>query len=457
MTSTWMVAMTLGLLAGAAPSDADASERNATGPRTAGPPRVEAAEVTGATAIRLDGDFGEAVWTRAVPITEFVQRDPQGRRAAVVRQPRCGSLYDTTYLYVAVRAFDKRARPDRRHPHAARLRLAVRLDPRRHRLVPRPPHGVRVRREPRRREAGHATGSPTATRTAAGTPSGTWPSRATREGWKAEFRIPFSQLRFEPGKRDTFGFAVHARDRPAERDLDVAAHRRRARPASCRSSASWAACSSPESPKRLELVPYGVAQVVRHSRSEPGNPVRASRPIPATIGRRRPQVRGDAGPDADGHDQPGLRPGRGRPGRRQPDGVRDVLSRSAGRSSSKDRATSASTSTATTAAARASSTRAASAARRTAHPTCRTAASRRSPTQTTIIGAAKLTGRAGAFSIGALNAVTAEEQAQPRRSARTARPRRSSSRSRTTRWCRPSASGATSRRSASCSPAPPAA
>ncbi len=33
------------------------------------------------------------------------------------------------------------------------------------------------------------------------------------------------------------------------------------------------------------------------------------------------------------------------------------------------------------------------------------------PLQTTIIGAAKLTGRAGAFSIGALNAVTAEEQA----------------------------------------------
>jgi hypothetical protein len=34
------------------------------------------------------------------------------------------------------------------------------------------------------------------------------------------------------------------------------------------------------------------------------------------------------------------------------------------------------------------------------------------PNQTTIIGAAKLTGRAGAFSIGALNAVTADEHAQ---------------------------------------------
>ncbi len=114
----WMVAMACGLLAGAAPTHAGTGGRNGTGSRAAAPPRVEAAEVAGATAVRLDGEFGEAVWTRAVPVTEFVQRDP--REGA---PPSFGSevrvAYDTSYLYVAVRAFD--SEPDRivGHPDPA--------------------------------------------------------------------------------------------------------------------------------------------------------------------------------------------------------------------------------------------------------------------------------------------------------------------------------------------------
>ena len=32
--------------------------------------------------------------------------------------------------------------------------------------------------------------------------------RGTRDGWTAEFRIPFSQLRFNTAAASTFGFAV---------------------------------------------------------------------------------------------------------------------------------------------------------------------------------------------------------------------------------------------------------
>jgi hypothetical protein len=39
--------------------------------------RVEATEVPAGTAIRLDGEFTEAAWERAVPITGFVQREPK--------------------------------------------------------------------------------------------------------------------------------------------------------------------------------------------------------------------------------------------------------------------------------------------------------------------------------------------------------------------------------------------
>ncbi len=152
VTKGLIAAITLGLLAGAAPMHAGTSERTGAGARTGtpartdAPPRVDAAEVTGATAIRLDGDFGEAVWTRAVPITEFVQRDPkEGAPPSMASEARVA--YDKTYIYVAVRAFD--TEPDRivGHPDAARFRVALRLDPGGHRFVPRPAHRVRVRGE----------------------------------------------------------------------------------------------------------------------------------------------------------------------------------------------------------------------------------------------------------------------------------------------------------------------
>ena len=53
-----------------------------------------------------------------------------------------------------------------------------------------------------------ATGSTTPIATTAGTRYGTCTSSRDRDGWLAEFRIPFSQLRFTPGPTATFGFAV---------------------------------------------------------------------------------------------------------------------------------------------------------------------------------------------------------------------------------------------------------
>ena len=110
MKTTWMVAMACGLLAGAEPAHAGTGGRNETGSRAAAPPRVEASEVAGATAVRLDGEFGEAVWTRAVPVTEFVQRDPrEGAPPSFASEARVA--YDASFVYVAVRAFDRE--PDR--------------------------------------------------------------------------------------------------------------------------------------------------------------------------------------------------------------------------------------------------------------------------------------------------------------------------------------------------------
>ena len=130
-----------------------------------------------ATAIRVDGELNDAVWQTVPADHGFRQRDPNDG-AAPTFETEARVAYDATALYIAVQAFDPEPATHRRHPHAARRRIAVRLDPRDRRLVPRPALRLRVRRQPRRRQAGHATGSTTATTIRAGTRCGTSPSRA---------------------------------------------------------------------------------------------------------------------------------------------------------------------------------------------------------------------------------------------------------------------------------------
>ena len=138
-------------------------------------------------------------------------------------------------------------------------------------------------------------------------------------------------------------------------------------------------------------MPYVVGDVKTQT-VEPGNSL-SKAADPDGIGWRRLEVRGQARPDADRHHQSRLRPGRSRPGRRQSVGVRNVLLRAAAVLRRGLRHLPASISTATTAVAAGCSIRAESAARPGAARRCQTAGSRRAPAQTTILGAAKLTGR----------------------------------------------------------------
>ena len=87
--------------------------------------------------------------------------------------------YDDEAIYVAVRAFDSDPAGIKAFLTRRDVSSGVRLDPRLHRLVPRPPHGVFVRGQPGGREAGHAITSTTTTRTTAGTPCGTCRWHAT--------------------------------------------------------------------------------------------------------------------------------------------------------------------------------------------------------------------------------------------------------------------------------------
>jgi hypothetical protein len=74
---------------------------------SAAPPvRVTASAIPGtAGALKLDGDFSEAVWEHAPAITDFRQREPkEGAEPSFATEAKVA--YDTSNLYVAVFARD---------------------------------------------------------------------------------------------------------------------------------------------------------------------------------------------------------------------------------------------------------------------------------------------------------------------------------------------------------------
>ena len=153
---------------------------------------IDAMAVPAHGPILVDGKLTDEVWLQAPTIDEFVQREPKEGAAADLRT-EARVAYDAEHLYVAMRAFDPDASQDRRHPDAPRSALAVRLDPRRHRLVLRQALGLRVRRQsggredrslllqrrPERRQVGRGVGRRRRRRTpTAGAPSSASRSRS---------------------------------------------------------------------------------------------------------------------------------------------------------------------------------------------------------------------------------------------------------------------------------------
>ena len=169
--------------------------------------RVAAQPVAAASAIKLDGDSPKRSGGRRRSITGFRQRDPKDGAAATF-ETEVRVAYDAAAIYVAVaahrpgadRIVGMRTRRDGDSPSDWMRVMIDSFHDRRTR--------VRVRGQPGRRQGGRATGPTTAT-TISGWDA-VWDVAVARNerGWRAEFRIPFSQLRFHPSADATFGFAV---------------------------------------------------------------------------------------------------------------------------------------------------------------------------------------------------------------------------------------------------------
>lgn len=167
---------------------------------------VDAVAVAAGERVVLDGRLDESIWARAPIIGEFVQREPaEGQPPSQRTEARVA--YDEGALYVAVRAFDTDpdrivgilTRRDQRSPSDwIRIIVDSYYDRRSAYEFGVNPVGVKIDRY-------HYND---------GAQDDSWDAvwdvatRRDAEGWSAEFRIPFSQLRFKSGHDGPVGFAV---------------------------------------------------------------------------------------------------------------------------------------------------------------------------------------------------------------------------------------------------------
>jgi hypothetical protein len=225
-------------------------------------------------AVRINGEVSEAAWQAAAPVDAFLQREPEeGGQPSQRTEFRV--VYDATTLYVKVRAFD--AQPDkivsyltRRDADSPSDWLHVFVDSYHDRRTAYEfavnPAGVKIDRywfNDNNRDDGW---------------DAVWDAKVSRDagGWTAEFHIPFSQLRFNPNGANTFGFAVARR---IGRLNETSTWPLLARSATgyVSSFGELGALAMTTSPKRLEMMPYTVAELTRQRPA--GNPlVNASSP-----------------------------------------------------------------------------------------------------------------------------------------------------------------------------------
>jgi hypothetical protein len=188
-------------LAAQAPSAPDHVVPSAAGVRRAGP-------------ITIDGRLDEAAWAAATPITKFRQSQPdEGADASLATEVRI--LYDDDALYVGARMSEPMGAAGIRAPLARRDQLlaadgnngsfnslttdkfAIAIDPYHNHLdevwFEINPAGVR---------GDQFNGDPS------WDPVWEGAARVTGEGWTAEMRIPYSQLRFSSGHVQTWGMQL---------------------------------------------------------------------------------------------------------------------------------------------------------------------------------------------------------------------------------------------------------
>ena len=226
----------------------------------------------GTVAIVLDGDLSDPAWSQATPITAFVQREPlEGAPGTMRTEARVA--FDATAIYVAVHAFD--SDPDRIMGFLTRRDAESSSD-----WV-----HVLIDSYHDRRTAYQFGVNPVGVKQDTywfndSNNDDSWDavwdvvSRRDKDGWCAEFRIPFSQLRFSRGGDGVLGFAVM---RSVARLNETTTWPLLSKNASgfVSSFGDLSGVTIGRASKRLELVPYVVGEIGT-TPLDAGNPLQNS-------------------------------------------------------------------------------------------------------------------------------------------------------------------------------------
>jgi hypothetical protein len=233
-------------------------------------PAIKAARVSGG--IALDGRLDEAAWAGATPATSFLQFDPQNGQPATQRT-EVRFLYGDDALYIGARMYDTEgakgvrtqlARRDGQsdgdylefvfdtyHDHAGRTMLQIN------------PSGVKF-------DAGQASPQTDPS----WDPIWEASTHTDDEGWVAEMRIPFSQLRFPRDSVQTWGMQIWRYEQRLN-ETSMWAHWGKNDPGGPQLFGTLEELHVPPRKLGVELLPYAVA-----SNSPPAfgsNPIDADR------------------------------------------------------------------------------------------------------------------------------------------------------------------------------------
>ena len=232
-------------------------------------PSVSAARRTGS--VQVDGRLDEPAWQAATPVTQFIQLDPaEGQPATERTEARI--LVDDDAIYVGMRLFDS-------DPGAIQAQLARRDEPIDGDIVEVTfdsyhDHlsGFIFRLSPlgaRRDAAIAANGNQDNSWDAV------WDGSATMDslGWSAEFRIPLSQLRFDPNQAEQSWGLQLSRKITRKAELIFFAFTPKAEQQGVNRYGHLTGLGRLASRRRLELVPYALAKN-QHPGVAPDDPFR---------------------------------------------------------------------------------------------------------------------------------------------------------------------------------------
>lgn len=228
---------------------------------------------------RIDGRLDDEAWALAQPFGDFVQREPHEGQAATERTD-VRVVFSDDAIYIGIRAYDS-------HPDLIAANLT-----RRDAESPSDWIGVAIDSYHDRRTAFYFLVNPAGVKrdvylfNDSDEDDGwdaVWDVATSRDanGWSAEFRIPFSQLRFTRGA-SSFGFNV---TRKINR-LNEETHWRLVPRNSSAAVSLFGELGGLEGirpPRRLELLPYSVARASNNI-AEAGNPFARNTSQSATAG-----------------------------------------------------------------------------------------------------------------------------------------------------------------------------